>query len=493
MTKAEKKNALIAQQRSIVETSRAAGNANLTADEQRQWDILQASITALDDVDDPDDTAARAAAADAERQRISDITSVCREFNYDPSAFINDPESTVDTARAAILDSMKKGQLPHGVGVTQDEGDKFRAAASDAILLRSGITLNKPADGANEFRSMSFRSLAIEVLAREGKSEKELRRMTDDDLFLRSFMTPSSAISAIVDTSFNKAFVELWPTVPTTYQHITSKGTLTDFKESKANEYLLGQFGEFEVVKEGGELKADSIDTTKLPKRSLETRGKSYVFTREMFINDDIGFFSKIPGAFVKADKMTIELEVYRALVNNVKFADGKAFFSADHKNLMTTGCAPSVESIELATYVGQQQKDHNDNPILWQPKFIVTGTGYKYAMKTILHSQHLPGTSNNDINPLYGSDLIHIESPVLNQLAAGKEVPWFLGADPIMNVGLQVDYLNGNEMPTSRRSEKVGVLGVQWDVWHDWKVNPIDFRAFIKNPGVTIVNPLNA
>ncbi len=491
MTKAEKKNELIAKQRSIVDTSRAAGNANLTADEQRQWDILQASITALDDVDDPDDTAAREAATEAERQRTTDIIALCREFDYDPSAFIKDPASTVDTVRAAILDSMKKGQLPHGVGVTQDEGDKFRAAASDAILLRSGIALNKPADGANDFRNMSFRDLAIEVLVREGQNDSNLRKMSSDDIFVRSFMNPTSAISAIIDSSFNKAFVELWPTLPTTYQHITSKGTLPDFKESKANEYLFGQFGEFEVVKEGGELKADNIDTTKLPKRSLETRGKSYSFTREAFINDDIGFFKKIPFAFVKADKMTIELEVYRALYNNVKFADGKNFFCAEHFNLMANGCAPSVESIEQATYVGQQQKDHNGNIILWLPKFIVTGTGYKYAMKTILHSQHLPGTSNNDINPLYNSDLVHLESPVLNQLANGKEVPWFLGADPMMHAGLQVDYLNGNEMPTSRRSEKVGSLGIHWDVWHDWKVNQIDYRAFIKNPGVSVVNPL--
>ena len=54
MTKAEMKKLLLAKQRSIAEASRAAGNTHLTADEQKQWDALQAKIDVLGEISDED-------------------------------------------------------------------------------------------------------------------------------------------------------------------------------------------------------------------------------------------------------------------------------------------------------------------------------------------------------------------------------------------------------------------------------------------------------
>ena len=51
----------------------------------------------------------------------------------------------------------------------------------------------------------------------------------------------------------------------------------------------------------------------------------------------------------------------------------------------------------------------------------------------------------------------------------------------------LQVDYLNGQETPTIRRSEVPGRLGFVWDIWLDWGITAVDFRGIAKNPGTTI------
>lgn len=47
--------------------------------------------------------------------------------------------------------------------------------------------------------------------------------------------------------------------------------------------------------------------------------------------------------------------------------------------------------------------------------------------------------------------------------------------------------YLNGQETPTFRRSETVGQLGFVWDIWLDWGISVMDYRAFVKNPGAAL------
>ena len=49
------------------------------------------------------------------------------------------------------------------------------------------------------------------------------------------------------------------------------------------------------------------------------------------------------------------------------------------------------------------------------------------------------------------------------------------------------MDYLNGMETPSFRRSEKAGYLGFVWDIWLDWGITAVDFRGIAKNPGTTI------
>ena len=56
----------------------------------------------------------------------------------------------------------------------------------------------------------------------------------------------------------------------------------------------------------------------------------------------------------------------------------------------------------------------------------------------------------------------------------------------------IEVDYLNGQEIPTIRRMETAGQLGFVWDIYLDWGITVMDYRGAIKNPGIAISNPLN-
>ena len=167
---------MIARQQAIVSGARAAGR-DLTAEERAEFDGLQRQIDAAGNNpaqgaegqggEDPtggargmgndngqqgtDPTEAARQAVIAERQRVSDITALCRQAGMDPAEYINNG-SNMDTVRQAAVDYLLKHGAPVSSRMGSDEGDSFRQAAVDAMLLRAGVDVQNPARGAEEMR-----------------------------------------------------------------------------------------------------------------------------------------------------------------------------------------------------------------------------------------------------------------------------------------------------------------------------------------------------
>ena len=66
----------------------------------------------------------------------------------------------------------------------------------------------------------------------------------------------------------------------------------------------------------------------------------------------------------------------------------------------------------------------------------------------------------------------------------------WLLGAKEDTDF-VEIDYLNGQDVPNIRRSEVPGTLGFVWDIYLDWGFSVMDFRGAIKNPGVVVNSPV--
>lgn len=496
--------ALIARQQAILNGAKAASR-ELTAEEQREFDDLQRQIDELKAKtgEEPQiSEVEKQAERQAERQRCADISTLCREFNVsteNEKNFIEKGKS-IDEVRTFILDEVKKNGNPIStrVTVTEDERDKFRNAASDALLMRAGIELEKPADGANELRHMSLRDLAIECM--KDTESGNLSRMSSDEIFniaQRQFFNPTSAFPAMLDNVINKAYVEGHKKVAVTFDRITKKGTLKDFKIAN-NNYLAGPVGEFKRVPESGELKHDSYKDVKLPTRKLETYGRQFTLTRQAFINDDIDLITKMPARYAASARKTINTQVYEILVNNPAVYDGTVLFSKAHGNLVTTGTGITKESMQAMILALQAQKNEFGEAIIIRPAKIVVPVGMSFEIYTLFNSPTINTTGNTQAaNPLYryANQIEIIEDPTINVLSGGfgKAMPWFLlGAHDDTDF-IQVDYLNGQEVPTIRRSEVPGTLGFIWDIYLDWGISVMDFRGAIKNPGVVIDNPLGA
>ena len=317
-----------------------------------------------------------------------------------------------------------------------------------------------------------------------------LLRMSPEELYGymgRQFYNPTAAFPAILDNAINKSIVEMYSKVPTTFQAWTSKGSLSDFKETRDHEYIMGGLGDFEEVPENGEIKADIPQTELLPTRKLKTYGKQFSMTRQAFVNDDIGFLTRVPGLYATKAKKTIDKQVYSLIFKNDKIWDGKPLFDAAHENVVTAGGKPSQQSIQAMILQMQKQKDPFGDPILMVPKWIIVPVGYEFDLAVVLHSSQVTGSNNNDYNPLYNYPITIVQTPMLNAMAAGKAVPWFMVADPMSAKSVHVDYLNGKEMPFIRRMEAPGTLGFTWDIFMDWGICVRDFRGIAKNPGEVV------
>lgn len=513
---------MLARQQELLNLAKAEKRA-LTEDEQREFDSLQRSIEALDaaagaagrahetgedgdgegEGDDDDDEGgsrsldeARQGAVREERQRIRTITEMCRDLGVDPQPYV-DNGSSVDNVRAAIIDQMRRDNAPIHTGIRTGETgeERFQRDVSDALLLRAGIQVEKPSDGAPKLVGMSLRQILIESETLRGKGDG-LNRASNDELFKRAFFNPESAFPAILDQTIEKAYKEGHKNVAVTFDRFTKKGSLSDFK-THDNYYIAGPVGEFLEVPESGELKHDVFGDDKLPTRKLKTYGRQFTLSRKAFIDDDIGLVTSLPARYAASARKTINKQVFQILLNNPAIYDGAQLFSSAHKNLLSVGTGITQEAVQTMIMALATQKDQFDEAIIINPSKIVVPSGLKFDMYTLFNSPYIETKDNTQaVNPLYQyrGELEVIEDPTINALCGGmgKVMPWFLIGATSDTDFIEVDYLNGQEIPTIRRSETVGQLGFVWDIYLDWGISVMDFRGAVKNPGVEVKTKLD-
>ena len=494
--KKEQMRMLIEQQQNILAAARNAGRA-MNEEELSRMEELQREIGELSETageGDPENTPPSnegQRAIEEERSRMTEIFEMCRDFDIDAGDYIRSGVS-VETVRKEILKTLKEKRGPVTSGVrTENTGEEnFRRDMADGMMLRSGVAVENPTTEARGFSGASLRDMAIMCLSRDGQNVNELLRMSGDDIYVRmvrQFYNPTSAFPAILDTAIQKSIVKIYQDVPTTFQEWTGEGTLRDFKTTDDHSYIIGGSGDLLLVPENGELKADTPKTDKLPTRKLDTYGRQFSMSRQAFINDDIGFLTEVPAIYAARTKRQINRMCYRVLYNNETIFDGKTLFHTDHGNLMETGSEPTVDSLKAMLVKMMTQKDPFGESINVVPETVIVPVGYEFLLDVLFNSDRLPGSANNDINPLRNRKMKVVSDGELNALAGSGACPWFMAANWMTARGIQVDYLNGQKQPTIRRGEKPGTLGFVWDIYMDWGISVRDFRGFLKNPGVKL------
>ena len=259
------------RQQELLEKAKAEGR-NLNSEEQREFESMQTVIDAASTEGDVD-------GLQIERERCKQIVELCKDMELDPTDFIASGAS-IEAVKDAAIQKFKSEKRPVtaqpsgdvNLKVKTDERDKYTRAVADGMLLKSGLYVDKPAAGANDFKSMSLRDMAIHAMAQDGENLDTLMRMSPSEVYDKvtraGFYNPTSAFPAIMDTAINKAYKDEYTLAPTTFEKFVKIGSLSDFK-AHDNYWVTGPAGTFKEVPENGEIEADVPKDMAKPKRQI--------------------------------------------------------------------------------------------------------------------------------------------------------------------------------------------------------------------------------
>ena len=412
----------------------------------------------------------------AERERVKEITNVCRTFEVSAEkmdGFINDPKMDVNAVRAAVLEELAKSRKPAKVTLVKDAGDKFIERAASGLALHYGMeSEEEAAEGANEYRSASLRTIAEDCLIAGGMSERELRHMDPENVFAKVTVERamgSEQFASVIDNFANKSMLRGYKEQPTIFKNFVSIGQNNDFKA--ATKYRLGLDGEPELMApESEEFKyqemADESVSTK-----ISTYGKAISLTREIFINDDMGAVAKAIARQAAGFRRLQEKQFFELLVA-VSFAVNKG-------NLVTTNKNISAKAYSEMRNLMRKQKDFEGKGYIGVfPAFILAADEESYDHEVLLTSIADPASSNAGVANIMRGKMQLFTSPYLT----GKA--YYAIARPSEMEVIEYTTLRGVDRPFTRVVTPTNKLGIDYQFYMDWGFNLIDYRAFVKNPG---------
>lgn len=422
-----------------------------------------------------------AAALAADRQRAAEIEEVCTVAGMEPEQVraLIASGATVDSARKAALDHLKANSLPIGSGagraqVGAESRDKFRSAALDGMLMRCGHQLDKPADGARDFRGMRLLDIVRESLELSGV---RTRGMDPRTLASRALAPASTSdFPNLLSGLVNKSLIAAYNEAPATWRPMVAVSEATDFKTKHA--IKLSGSPDLLALNENGEYRtADLSESSET--YAVATRGRIIRLTRQMIINDDLGGFNRVAQMFGAAARRFENSVVYGLITANGAMSDGQNLFSAAHNNLLGAA-ALSAYNLAIARAAMRRQTGKNGEVLDVQPAFLLTGPEKETDAEILLRSPALPtGTMSSGVyNPWAGK-----LTPISDALITDPDA-WYLFALPSQYPVIEVAWLMGDQAPfiddeVDFASDSLGIK-----VRHDFGAGVVDWVGAQYNAG---------
>ncbi len=422
------------------------------------------------------------------RAEIGDRLRIAGLTDHDNGNFarslIDNPKMSIDDVGRMIFAELEKRAVPLGAGVHSgfevgtESRDKFRAAALDGMLLRSGVQIAKPAAGAVQFRGRSLLHVARRSLELIGIDTRDMGR---NMLASRALASGSSSdfpllMSQLAGKRLQAAYVEF----PATWKPFVAVTDAVDFKD--IHSLKLSGSPDLEEMDENGEYKTAHLSEAK-EKYKVITKGKKIPLTRNMIVNDDLRAFARIPLMFAASARRGEADAVYTLLTSNPVMSDSKALFHAGHNNLEAILKGPvTTARLTAARTAMRKQKGMKGELIDVTPAFLVVPVALETDADIILRSSALPddNKSSGVHNPWAGK-LTPVADPRLDVVSA---VGWYLLAHPNQAPVIEVAYLEGEEQPYIDEQIDFNSDALVIKVRHDFGAGLIGHEGAFKNPG---------
>lgn len=419
----------------------------------------------------PDVEAERAAAVAAERERSAQINDLCRQFGIEDErrdAWLNNGIS-VEQVNRDILDILCKRNAPSptagSLQVGQDAADKKRELYRDGFLLRSGIDVANPVSGADKIRHMSMMNIAQDMLL--GRGERNVMGMAPEELFKRSMST--GLLPDLFADITKVSILAGYQAADATYDKWAFIGSVPDFRERKSIRF--GMDEEPKKIPENGEFTNAILKEGKVSFK-IDTYGRSYSYTRQMFINDDKDVLTKIPYMLGRKYPLLINRLAYAALAGGTYTT----------KINLGTGGTISTSTLAEAMKLLRLRKDPTTKESLRiRPKFLVVPVAQEAVAAQFLASTADPEAQNSGVKNIYQGALTLISDP---ELDAADSDAWYLMGEPVDGEGVRVDFLNGNKSPIIESQVAFETLGWKYRSYFDFGVTMLSTLGYVKNAG---------
>lgn len=463
-----------------------------------------------------------------ERQRVSEVAEAAAPFmdlaevGELVSAARSDTTMTVEAFRAKMLDAVAKNRaalggsvvvsgnaLGAGSGISAGGGRASNEFVRDAstwmalqqvpgaskmldaggpnaekLAARLGYAAKGPVSAAQSaaraaaafeasgMASVSMTDIAAQCVRRAGAPLPYSAR--SQQMFRAAHST--SDFPLILQNIANKTLHSMAAEEVVTWDQWCATGTATDYKTAKI--VSLSEAQNLLKVPEGGTPTRVTFNEREAG-IAVEKYAVRFAYTIEMFLNDDLGAFTQIPGAIGQAAERLPEDLVYALLQSNSgvgpTMSDNVAYFDAGHNNVLTAA-ALSVASMKLAYTAMRTQKGFGKDQAKrsYTPDFAIVPPQLEFTGREIFTSPVIPSTGSTPINvpnPLAGTSRLI----VADRLTSATR--WYLGARQAQAKAIEVRFLAGQR-------------GVQIDRITDG--NPLEqvFQATHFGVGAAMVDP---
>lgn len=303
----------------------------------------------------------------------------------------------------------------------------------------------------------------------------------------------STTMAGIVANALNKVVVTMFQAYPRWWAPIVIEQDFATLQEVKW--ITLGGVGELPTVAEGAaydELTWDDQTET----AAWVKKGGYLGITLETIDKDDTGRVQNAPRALAQSAWLTLSKGVSNIFTSNSgvgpTMSDSKALFHTDHGNLGTAALTgPNYAAAKLA--MRKQTELHSGERLgaLTAPKFVLVPSDLENAALTVLASENMPGTANNDVNPEATGDTHEARMAAARRKLIVVDLwtdtnNWAAVADPMLYPSIGIGYRYGRTPEITSVADRNSGLMFSNDTlpikvrWF-YAVGPTDWRGLYK------------
>lgn len=448
-------------------------------------------------VETVDRDAIRQEAMVAERKRQADLRTLAGSDV--PSEMLERAISegwTTERAAPVFLQAVRDSRAKPVVAVTGEGEDRLRADLTDAICMRTELASMRPQTAERQRAADQFRGIGLHDLARLCLRQANVSIPHDPEELLKRAISTGTFTNVLSDSA-HKSLVAAYNEYPSTFLQWAGTREVANFKEHK--DVRLSTFASVEEVGNAGEIPHGELSEAAEVFKA-KTYGRKFAITRKMWINDDMGAFTRVPVELGRAAMRNIDDLGYALLISGSGLGPTMAedsqrlFYASRTTPNYITGATTVLDDTGLSALKTAQRKITGLKGEILNivPRAMIVPAALEWAAKKMLRSVDLTvakaGTTDattvmGTYNPHADAAMKLIVEPRLDAGTNGTTA-YYLACSPDDVPSLVVVFLRGNRTPTLRRSDPPGVLGIGWEIFHDAGVAAVDWRGIARSKG---------